>query len=115
MTRMYDSNPSPTAPMRPRASRERLVAIVSEDCTGCQTCVDICLVDCIEPTPTAAKSQPPAPVHIREDECIGCFLCAKVCEELEAKAIHLVPVERLGSDRGTGRCAAEPSSATPLS
>jgi ferredoxin len=90
------------------------VAIVGEDCTGCQTCVDICLVDCIEPTPPTAKSLSPAPIHIREDECIGCFLCAKVCEELEVNAIHLVPVEGPSPGMSDNRSAAEPPLAKPL-
>jgi Pyruvate/2-oxoacid:ferredoxin oxidoreductase delta subunit len=100
----------PAAPATSRAKRERLVAIVSEDCTGCLSCVDFCLVDCIEPTPAAASAQPPAPVHVREDECIGCSVCAKVCEEVEANAIHLVPADRLGPDQGAAPRSAEPPS-----
>ena len=79
---------------RGRAPRPRLVAVVKDDCTGCNTCVDYCLVDCIEPVPQAVSPQPPSPIHIREDECIGCFICAKVCEELTVNAIHLLPVEK---------------------
>ena len=30
-------------------------------------------------------------ISVREDECIGCFVCAKVCEELAVNAIRLVP------------------------
>jgi NAD-dependent dihydropyrimidine dehydrogenase PreA subunit len=75
------------------APRPRLVAVVQDDCTGCNTCVDYCLVDCIEPVPPTVSPQPPAQIHIREDECIGCFLCAKVCEELTVNAIHLLSVE----------------------
>jgi NAD-dependent dihydropyrimidine dehydrogenase PreA subunit len=73
------------------APRPRLVAVVQDDCTGCNTCVDYCLVDCIEPAPPGVSPQSPAQIHIREDECIGCFLCAKVCEELTVNAIHLLP------------------------
>ena len=75
------------------APRPRLVAVVQDDCTGCNTCVDYCLVDCIEPAPPGVSPQSPAQIHIREDECIGCFLCAKVCEELTVNAIHLLPME----------------------
>lgn len=50
-------------------------------------------MDCIEPAPPAVSPQSPSPIHIREDECIGCFLCAKVCEELTVNAIHLLSVE----------------------
>ena len=110
MTPTYHRDSSSSGAVRSPTGRQRLVAIVGEDCTGCQSCVDICLVDCIEPTPSAEKSQPLAPVHIREDECIRCFLCAKVCEELEVNAISLVPVEGLGSGMGDSRSAAESAS-----
>jgi len=33
------------------------------------------------------------PVRIREDECIGCSLCAKVCEQVAVNAIRLLPLE----------------------
>jgi Pyruvate/2-oxoacid:ferredoxin oxidoreductase delta subunit len=77
-----------------KVSRPRLVAVVGGDCTGCNTCVDYCLVDCIEPTSPGSDLRPPTPVHIREDECIGCSLCAKVCDEIRHSAIQLVPVGR---------------------
>lgn len=76
--------------------RPRLVAVVEDDCTGCNTCVDYCLVDCIESAPPASSLQSPAPISIREDECIGCFVCAKVCEELTVNAIRLVPAAQAG-------------------
>jgi len=67
-------------------SKPRLVAVIGDECTGCQSCVEYCLVDCIEPSASAQSA-----VEVREDECIGCFVCAKVCEELTVNAIHLVP------------------------
>jgi NAD-dependent dihydropyrimidine dehydrogenase PreA subunit len=48
-------------------------------------------VDCIEPAASALNPAPMPPVTIREDECIGCVVCAKVCEELGINAIRLVP------------------------
>lgn len=81
-------------PAMKRIDRPRVVAIVEDDCTGCNACVDYCLVDCIEPASQACGPKSPAPVTIREDECIGCFVCAKVCDELAVSAIRLVPAER---------------------
>jgi Pyruvate/2-oxoacid:ferredoxin oxidoreductase delta subunit len=69
-------------------SKPRLVAVIGDECTGCQSCVEYCLVDCIEPTSPKADTPP---IQVREDECIGCFVCAKVCEELSVNAIHFVP------------------------
>ena len=74
-----------------RTDRPRVVAVIDDDCTGCNTCVDYCLVDCIEPASSGGNNTSPSPVTIREDECIGCVVCAKVCEELGVNAIHLVP------------------------
>jgi NAD-dependent dihydropyrimidine dehydrogenase PreA subunit len=76
-----------------RAHRPRVVAVVENGCTGCNACVDYCLVDCIEPASAASGPRSTSPVTIREDECIGCFVCAKVCEELAVRAIRLVPAE----------------------
>lgn len=79
----------------PRPHRLRVLAIINDDCTGCNTCVDYCLVDCIEPAASAHHPAPPSPVTIREDECIGCVVCAKVCEELGVNAIRLVPAAQV--------------------
>jgi Pyruvate/2-oxoacid:ferredoxin oxidoreductase delta subunit len=97
-----------------RASSEALVdrplyvAVVEEDCTGCNTCVDYCLVDCIEPAPPDSDHRMARPIRVREDECIGCFVCAKVCEELAVNAIRLVPTDAARSGTGVpidGRAA----------
>ena len=80
-----------TAPAMNQAHRPQVVAVIEDDCTGCNTCVDYCLVDCIEPASSAPTLTSPHTVTVREDECIGCVVCAKVCEELGVNAIHLVP------------------------
>lgn len=81
------------APLTSQGHRPRVVAVIDDDCTGCNSCVDYCLVDCIEPAASAPTVTPLRPVTIREDECIGCVVCAKICEELGVNAIHLVPAE----------------------
>jgi NAD-dependent dihydropyrimidine dehydrogenase PreA subunit len=80
-----------TAPATNRTHRPRVVAVIDDDCTGCNSCVDYCLVDCIEPASSGPNPASPSPVTIREAECIGCVVCAKVCEELGVNAIRLVP------------------------
>ena len=97
-------------PAKAPAERQRFVAVVEEDCTGCNTCVDYCLVDCIEPTPPNPDTRSPLLISIREDECIGCFVCAKVCEELAVNAIRLVPTAGAisGSDCRPGHRSALP-------
>ena len=76
-----------------QGKRSRLLAVVTEACTGCDVCVDFCPVDCIDEVPpaeSAADTTPP--VRIREEECIGCQVCAKVCEQLTLNAIDMVPL-----------------------
>ncbi len=80
-----------------RAPKPRLVAVIGDECTGCQSCVEYCLVDCIEPAPPKSAAVVAPIVEVREDECIGCFVCAKICEELTVNAIHLVPAEAAGN------------------
>lgn len=90
---MSGSGTPMTPPAINRTDRPRLVAVIDNDCTGCNTCVDYCLVDCIEPASSASSVKSPLPVNIREDECIGCAVCTKVCDALGVNAIHLVPAE----------------------
>jgi len=57
-------------------------------------CVDFCPVDCIDDSPPDHEAGEMAPpIRIREPECIGCQVCAKVCEELDWNAIEMVPVD----------------------
>jgi NAD-dependent dihydropyrimidine dehydrogenase PreA subunit len=97
-------------PSEASRDRQRFVAVVEEDCTGCNACVDYCLVDCIEPAPPNPDPRSPIPISVREDECIGCFVCAKVCEELAVNAIRLAPVAEVfpGPDRRSGHHRARP-------
>lgn len=84
-------------PMKARVTSQghppRVLAVINDDCTACNTCVDYCLVDCIEPAASASNLPASSRLTIREDECIGCVVCAKVCEELGINAIRLVPTE----------------------
>jgi NAD-dependent dihydropyrimidine dehydrogenase PreA subunit len=97
-------------PSEAPVERQRFVAVVQEDCTGCNACVDYCLVDCIEPAPPNPDPRSPVHISVREDECIGCFVCAKVCEELAVNAIRLVPAAEAlsGPDRRAGRHSDRP-------
>jgi electron transport complex protein RnfB len=78
----------------PKRGRPRLIAVVKESCTGCEACVDFCPVDCIDDvSPGGHAGELVLPIRIREPECIGCRLCAKVCDELDHHAIEMIPVD----------------------
>ena len=87
----------PDLPEKPRGKRSRpkVMAVVDEDnCTGCKACVPFCPVDCIEPVPINKHEFPPIPpVHVRDNECIGCQICAKVCTKLTWDAIRMIDTD----------------------
>lgn len=64
----------------PRARDPKIAAVVNQfGCTGCEACLTVCPVDCIEPVPGAAKPGLFRLVEIDQDRCIGCGLCPKIC------------------------------------
>jgi len=78
-----------------KKTRPRQIAWVDEDnCTGCETCIPFCPVDCIEPVPIDKHTFPPIPpVHVRDNECIGCQICARVCTKLTWDAIRMIDTD----------------------
>ena len=56
------------------------LALLDEDmCTGCEACVSVCPVDCIDTLPGHAHNQVMQVCSIDLPRCIGCTLCAQVC------------------------------------
>ena len=78
-----------------KKKKPRLMAVVDEDgCTGCMACVPFCPVDCIEPVPSDKYNDVSIPpVQVRWNECIGCQICAKVCDKLTWNAIRMIPTK----------------------
>jgi electron transport complex protein RnfB len=64
----------------PRKKTPPEVAVIYADhCTGCEACIEVCPVDCIEKVP----QYPDAPglqafCEIDWDRCIGCQLCVRL-------------------------------------
>lgn len=64
----------------PRVRDPRIAAVVDQNgCTGCEACLTVCPVDCIETVPGAEKPGLFKLVEIDQDRCIGCGLCPKIC------------------------------------
>jgi Pyruvate/2-oxoacid:ferredoxin oxidoreductase delta subunit len=64
----------------PRARDPKVVAVVDQNgCTGCEACLTVCPVDCIEPVPGTQHPGLFRLVEIDLDRCIGCGLCPKIC------------------------------------
>jgi Pyruvate/2-oxoacid:ferredoxin oxidoreductase delta subunit len=88
----YKTIPTLPAKITKKKKKPKLVAVVDEDnCTGCKVCVPFCPVDCIEPVALEKYNIPIPPVQIRFNECIGCQICARVCQQLTWDAIDMLP------------------------
>ena len=65
----------------PRARKPRQLAVIQQyGCTGCEVCIVVCPVDCIEIVPGVEYNPTYMKlVEVDYDRCIGCSLCAQVC------------------------------------
>lgn len=93
--------PAVPAKFSKKAKKPKEMAVIREaNCTGCQACVDFCPVNCIDEGVRTSANVPIPPVRIRWDECIGCKICARVCEKLAWTAIDMVPIEQFEQEFG---------------
>jgi NAD-dependent dihydropyrimidine dehydrogenase PreA subunit len=57
-----------------------------ETCTGCNTCVEVCMCDALAPNPEEGKP----PVEVYPEECWFCGACISFCPQKEKGAIEMV-------------------------
>lgn len=82
-----------------KKKRPRLMAVVNDACTGCEACIPFCPVDCIDHEPPAHHTGAVIPpVRIRWHECIGCQICARVCEGMAWDAIDMISIDQFEAD-----------------
>ena len=55
--------------------------VIAEPCIGTKdnSCVEVCPVDCIHPTPDEPDYDAVEMLHIDPDECIDCDACVEAC------------------------------------
>jgi NAD-dependent dihydropyrimidine dehydrogenase PreA subunit len=55
--------------------------VISEPCIGAKdtSCVEVCPVDCIHPTPDEAGFDEAEQLYIDPEECIDCDACVEAC------------------------------------
>src|SRR5690348_18092668 len=55
--------------------------VIAEPCIGTKdnSCVEVCPVDCIHPTPDEPDYESVEMLHIDPDECIDCDACVEAC------------------------------------
>ena len=55
--------------------------VIAEPCIGTKdnSCVEVCPVDCIHPTPDEPDYEGVEMLHIDPEECIDCDACVEAC------------------------------------
>jgi NAD-dependent dihydropyrimidine dehydrogenase PreA subunit len=55
--------------------------VIAEPCIGTKdnSCVEVCPVDCIHPTPDEPDYEAVEMLHIDPEECIDCDACVEAC------------------------------------
>ena len=69
--------------------------VINEPCIGTKdnSCVEVCPVDCIHPTPDEADYEQHEMLYIDPDECIDCDACVEACPVDAIYAQEQVPPE----------------------
>src|SRR5688572_1759083 len=63
----------------PRKKLPKEVAVINADnCTGCESCLEVCPVDCIVKVPGEAHSGLLSFCEIDVERCVGCEVCIKL-------------------------------------
>jgi ferredoxin len=74
---------APDPPPAATASKEThtVAYIIAEPCIGTKdnSCVEVCPVDCIHPTPDEPDYDGVEQLYIDPDECIDCDACVEAC------------------------------------
>ena len=69
--------------------------VINEPCIGTKdtSCVEVCPVDCIHPTPDEAGFEDADQLYIDPDECIDCDACVEACPVDAITSEDTVPPE----------------------
>jgi NAD-dependent dihydropyrimidine dehydrogenase PreA subunit len=68
-------------PNRNPNRKERMAYVIAEPCIGTKdnSCVEVCPVDCIHPTPDEPGYDAAEMLYIDPEECIDCDACVEAC------------------------------------
>jgi len=68
-------------PGSPREQKEAMAYVIAEPCIGTKdnSCVEVCPVDCIHPTPDEPGYDAAEMLYIDPEECIDCDACVEAC------------------------------------
>ncbi|MBS1871486.1 MAG: ferredoxin family protein [Actinobacteria bacterium] len=70
--------------------------VIAEPCIGQKdaSCVEVCPVDCIHPTPDEPGFEAAEHLHIDPEECIDCDACATACPVDACFPLEDLPVDQ---------------------
>ena len=69
--------------------------VIAKPCIGVKdtSCVEVCPVDCIHPTPDESDFEAEEQLYIDPDECIDCDACVEACPVDACFAEEQLPAE----------------------
>ncbi len=70
---------------------EAMAYVITVTCTKEASCVDVCPVDCIHPTPNERGYATAPQLYINPDECIDCGACENSCPVTAIYAEPAIP------------------------
>jgi ferredoxin len=74
--------PTKTRKKTPQTTgKKRMAYVIAEPCIGTKdnSCVEVCPVDCIHPTPDEPGYDAAEMLYIDPEECIDCDACVEAC------------------------------------
>ena len=86
----------------PRKKLPKELAVINADnCTGCESCLEVCPVDCIHPRKDEPEFESETKLYIHPDECIDCGACVPACpveaifanDEVPEKWVNFIDID----------------------
>ncbi len=119
----HDSYNMPLPPGTPQQTdprKKRMAYVIAEPCIGTKdnSCVEVCPVDCIHPTPDEPGYDAAEMLYIDPEECIDCDACVEACPVDACFAEDQLPDEwqkytQINADYFALRAAGPPPPARP--
>lgn len=81
----------------PSADKEYVVTILTEQCDGCELCVEFCPTEVLKMDMETFNSRMLHPVvAVKPDECVGCQQCERLCPSV---SIFVTEIQLLQEDQ----------------
>src|SRR5258708_12582063 len=100
VVRSVEGNTLPSTATEARATRKEgngtMPYVITQPCIGSKdaSCVEVCPVDCIHPTPDEEEFKTTEHLFINPDECIDCGACEAASPSTAISEEPLVPQPR---------------------